>query len=275
MKQFIGRLPAKALHLGAFSLVLLLAACRQDMHNQPKYIPLRSSAFWADGQGSRMQVSGTVARGQLREDTYYYTGKIGTKDGDRFPFPLTADVMDRGRERYNIYCSPCHSRVGDGNGMIVQRGYAKAANLIGEPRIVNAPVGHYYDVITNGWGAMPDYKSQVAPADRWAIAAYIRALQLSQNASVNDVPAGMRGQIKDQQQAQIEGESLSDAELSGQGGMAGANSMNSGTGPNPQPAISGQAGEAAPPSAPTANSTGRQAPSQPHRQGAPEGGKKK
>ncbi len=264
-----------ALSLGACSLLLLVIGCRQDMHNQPKYIPLRSSAFWADGQGSRMQVDGTVARGQLREDAYYYSGKIGTKDGDRFPFLITADVMERGRERYNIYCSPCHSRVGDGNGMIVQRGYAKAANLVGDQRILHAPVGHYYDVITNGWGAMPDYKSQVVPADRWAIAAYIRALQMSQNASINDVPAEMRGKIMDQQQIQINGESLSDAELSGQGGMPGATSPSSATGPNPLPALNQPVEGHARPSAPTANPAVRQSPPQPNQQSAPEGGPKK
>ena len=116
--------------------MLLLSACRQDMHDQPKYIPLRSSAFWADGQGSRRPVVGTVARGELRADTYFYTGKNGVIEGDRYPFPVTLQVLQRGQERYNVYCSPCHSRVGDGNGMIVQRGYAKAASLIGDARVV-------------------------------------------------------------------------------------------------------------------------------------------
>jgi mono/diheme cytochrome c family protein len=236
--------------LGIAGLLLLSIGCRQDMHDQPKYIPLRSSAFWADGMGSRVQVTGTVARGQLRADAYYYTGKNGVKEGDRFPFPITQAVLDRGQERYNIYCTPCHSRIGDGNGMIVQRGYAKAASLIGDSRIVQAPVGHYYDVITNGWGAMPDYKSQIAPADRWAVSAYIRVLQMSQNASMNDVPPEMRGRVLDEQQVKINGESLSNAELSGQGGLPGQSSGASATGPNPAPAlgkqVEGQARQSAP-----------------------------
>jgi mono/diheme cytochrome c family protein len=186
--------------LGSAAVLLLLTACRQDMHNQPKYIPLRASTFWANGQSSRQQVPGTVAQGALRADQYFYTGKNGVMEGDRFPFPITAEIMQRGRARYDVYCSPCHSRVGDGNGMIVQRGYAKAATLIGDERVVKSPVGHYFDVITNGYGAMPDYSSQIPPADRWAISAYIRALQLSQNATVNEVPSELRGKIGDQEQ---------------------------------------------------------------------------
>ena len=239
-----------AARLAVAGVLLVGIGCRQDMHDQPKYIPLRSSAFWMDGMGSRTQIAGTVARGQLRADAYYYTGKNGVKEGDRFPFPITEAALERGQERYNIYCTPCHSRIGDGNGMIVQRGYAKAANLIGDNRIVSAPVGHYYDVITNGWGAMPDYQSQVAPADRWAIAAYIRVLQMSQNASMNDVPADMRDKILDQQQIKINGESLSNAELSGQGGLPGQNSGESATGPNPVPALGGQVQGQARPNAP-------------------------
>lgn len=245
------------------------------MHNQPKYIPLRSSAFWDDGMGSRTQIPGTVARGQLRADVYYYTGKNGVKEGDRFPFPITQAVLERGQERYNIYCTPCHSRVGDGNGMIVQRGYAKAANLIGDQRIVTAPVGHYYDVITNGWGAMPDYKSQVAPADRWAISAYIRVLQMSQNASMADVPADMRDKVVDVQQIKINGQSLSNAELSGQGGLPGQISGASATGPNPIPALGGQVAGSARPNAPTTNPTIRQHPPQGNQPSTPQGGPKK
>lgn len=251
-----------AVQLGLVAALLLGVGCRQDMHNQPKYIPLRSSAFWDDGMGSRTQIPGTVARGQLRADAYYYTGKNGVKEGDRFPFPITQAVLQRGQERYNIYCTPCHSRVGDGNGMVVQRGYAKAANLVGDDRIVKSPVGHYYDVITNGWGAMPDYKAQVAPADRWAISAYIRVLQMSQNASMNEVPADMRDKVVDEQQIRINGQSLSNAELSGQGGLPGQASGASATGPNPIPALSGQVEGSARPNAPTANPTIRQHPPQ-------------
>lgn len=264
-----------AFQLGLAIALLLVVGCRQDMHNQPKYIPLRSSAFFENGMGSRTQIPETVARGQLRADAYYYTGKNGVKDGDRFPFPITAAVLQRGQERYNIYCTPCHSRLGDGNGMIVQRGYAKAANLIGDDRIVRSPVGHYYDVITNGWGAMPDYKSQVAPADRWAISAYIRVLQMSQNASMADVPPEMRDKVLDAQQIRINGQSLSNAELSGQGGLPGQRSGASATGPNPIPALGGGVEGLARPSAPTANPTVRQHPPEPNQPSTTQGGPKK
>ncbi len=174
-----------------------LAGCgvRLDMHIQPKLKPLRQSDFFGDNRGSRPLPEGTVPRGQLREDTYYYTGKIDGKEGDVMPFPVTAEVLQRGQERFNIYCSPCHSRVGDGNGMIVQRGYKKPPSYA-EPKLLNAPIGHFFDTMTNGFGAMSDYSAQIAPHDRWAIAAYIRALQLSQHAPASmaagqkmDVPA--------------------------------------------------------------------------------------
>jgi len=181
----------------AASVLLVLSGCRQDMHNQPKYVPYRSSEFFQDGLSERQQVVHTVARGELHEDAYLYTGKIGTKEGDRFPFPITQAVMERGRERYDIYCSPCHSRVGDGNGMIVKRGYRQAASFH-DQKYASETVGHYYDVISHGFGAMPDYATQVEPADRWAIAAYIRALQYARNGTISDVPADQRGQLKDQ-----------------------------------------------------------------------------
>lgn len=160
------------------------------MQNQPKYLPLRESDFFADKRASRPLVAGTVARGHLDADTYFYTGRIGNNEGDYMPFPVTAEVMARGQQRYNIYCSPCHSEVGDGNGMIVQRGYKHPPSYHSE-RLRRAPIGHFFDVITNGYGTMPDYSQQVQTADRWAIAAYIRALQLSQHANPSDVPAGI------------------------------------------------------------------------------------
>lgn len=168
---------------------LFLAGCRQDMHDQPKFIPLRMSDFYSDKRSARPIVEGTVARGQLKEDTYFYTGKVGTQEGDVMPFPVTADVLARGQQRYNIYCTPCHSELGDGRGMIVQRGYRPPPSYHTD-RLRKAPIGHFFDVITNGFGAMPDYATQIPVADRWAIAAYIRALQLSQNAQQGDVPAG-------------------------------------------------------------------------------------
>ena len=163
--------------------------CRQDMHDQPKFLPQRGTTFYPDGRSVRPQVENTVARNQLREDSYFYTGFSGGKEGDGMPFPVTRDVLARGQERYNVYCTPCHSRVGNGAGMIVQRGYAKAGNFH-VARLEQAPLGHFFNVITNGYGAMPDYSAQVSPVDRWAIVAYIRALQLSQNATQSDVPNG-------------------------------------------------------------------------------------
>lgn len=169
--------------------VLFLAGCRQDMHNQPRYKPLAESDFFADLRSARPQVEGTVASGQLHEDNYFYTGKFGNNPGDYMPFPVTKDVLSRGRERFNIYCSPCHSRLGDGNGMIVQRGFRAPPSYHTE-RLRKAPLGYFFDVMTNGFGAMPEYATQVPTRDRWCIVAYIRALQLSQDATVSAVPSG-------------------------------------------------------------------------------------
>jgi hypothetical protein len=161
------------------------------MHDQPRYKPLARSDFFADGRASRPIVPGTVARGELRDDTYFYTGKTNNQPGDVMPFPVTADVVARGRERFNIYCSPCHSRLGDGNGMIVQRGFRRPPSFHID-RLRKAPVGHFFDVMTNGFGAMPDYAQQIAPRDRWAIISYIRALQLSGNATQAEIPPGQQ-----------------------------------------------------------------------------------
>lgn len=169
--------------------VLALAGCRQDMHDQPKFIPQRGTAFFADGRSARPQVENTVARNQLHQDSYFYTGLINGKEGDSLPFPVTPELMARGQERYNVYCTPCHSRVGNGAGMIVQRGYRPAGNFH-TARLQAAPLGHFFDVMTNGYGAMPDYSAQLTPADRWAVVAYIKALQLSQSAKASDVAAG-------------------------------------------------------------------------------------
>jgi hypothetical protein len=171
--------------------VLALAGCRQDMHDQPRFKPLAESDFYADLRSARPPVDGTVARVQLHEDSYLYTGKFGNNPGDYMPFPVTIDVLARGRERFNIYCAPCHSRVGDGNGMIVQRGFRAPPSYHTE-RLRKAPLGYFFDVMTNGFGAMPEYASQIPPRDRWTIVAYIRALQLSQDATVSQVPAGQK-----------------------------------------------------------------------------------
>jgi len=186
MQRTHARLAAAAVATIALAATI---GCRQDMQDQPKFFPQRGTTLYTDGRSVRPQVANTVARNQLHEDSYFATGLVDGKEGDGLPFPLTAQVLQRGQERYNIYCTPCHSRVGNGEGMIVQRGYAKAGNFH-TARLQTAPLGHFFHVITNGYGAMPDYASQVTPADRWAIVAYIRALQLSQNATQADVAAG-------------------------------------------------------------------------------------
>jgi mono/diheme cytochrome c family protein len=176
----------RALVLGA---TVLLAGCRQDMHDQPKYRGLRSSAFFADGASARPLVEGTVARGTLQTDEAFFTGKNGQTAVTELPFPVDAAVLDRGQERFNIYCTPCHDRTASGHGMVVQRGYKQPPSFHID-RLRSAPPGYFFDVMTNGFGAMPDYKVQISPRDRWNIVAYIRALQLSQHAAAADVPGG-------------------------------------------------------------------------------------
>jgi len=197
--QCTGHRAKRVVAAAGFAALLLLAGCRQDMQNQPKLIPQRGSAMFADHRGARPQVVNTVARGQLREDSYFYTGVVQGANGYReeqnlMPFPVTIEVLKRGQERFNVYCSPCHSRVGNGLGAIVDRGYKPAANFHDQVRLTQ-PVSHYFYVMTHGYGAMPDYSAQLVPEDRWAVAAYIRALQLSQAATAKDVPAGVR--VKD------------------------------------------------------------------------------
>jgi len=181
---------------GVVALILLgAAACRQDMHDQPKYIPLRPSSFFDDGRSARPIPEGTVARGHLNAGTAFYTGKgPDGKFSETFPFPVTRDVIERGRQRFNIYCSPCHDRTGNGLGMIVRRGYRRPPSYHID-RLRQVTNGYIYDVITNGFGAMPDYSAQVQPRDRWAIVAYVRALQLSQYAPFNDLSADQRSKL--------------------------------------------------------------------------------
>src|SRR5436190_10649556 len=196
------RRPASRLVIAA--LLLAAAGCRQDMHNSPKAIPLRESVFFKNGSSARPLVEDTVARGTLQDDAAFFTGKVGAAEVDALPFALTSAVLDRGEERFNIYCSPCHGPTGRGDGMIVRRGYRQPPSFHLD-RLRQAPIGHFYDTVTNGFGAMPDYKAQIAPRDRWAIAAYIRALQLSQHASLADVPEADRPQLS--QPAKTEGRS--------------------------------------------------------------------
>ena len=173
---------------------LAAAGCNQMMNDEPRYKPLAASDFFADGQSARPQVAGTVARGHLRLDQAFYTGKSGGVLVNSFPVPVTHDLLVRGRERFDIFCSPCHGRLGNGDGMVVERGFRSPPSYHID-RLRNAPVGHFFDVMTNGFGAMSSYASRVPPADRWAIAAYIRALQLSQHATLSDAPADARQKL--------------------------------------------------------------------------------
>jgi Cytochrome C oxidase, cbb3-type, subunit III len=164
-----------------------LLACQQQMADQPRYKPLAKSDLFEDERASRPLVEGTVARGHIQADEQFETGKVNGKLADTFPFPVTRAVLLRGQERYNIFCSPCHDRLGNGQGMIVRRGYRPPPSYHID-RLRTAPPGHFFDIITRGFGSMPDYAEPIPPRDRWAIVAYIRALQLSQNARLADVP---------------------------------------------------------------------------------------
>ena len=179
---------------GALVLGLAAAAaagCRQDMHDQPKYKAFRPSDFFGDDRSARPLVEDTVARGQLRADAAYFTGKQGTMPVDVLPVAVTPALLRRGQQRYGIYCTPCHGQTGRGDGMVVQRGYRRPPSFHID-RLRNEKTGYFFDVITSGFGAMPDYAAQVTVADRWAIVAYLRALQLSENARLEDVPADRR-----------------------------------------------------------------------------------
>ena len=179
-------------------LVLLLAfstgACRQEMYDQAKKQAFEKSSFFADGRASRPSVPGTVARGELRLDEHLYTGRIGGELATEFPFAIDRDALERGRERYGIFCAPCHDHLGNGEGMIVQRGMKRPESLH-VARLREAPPGYFFDVITNGFGAMYDYADRISARDRWAITAYVRALQLSQQATPEDVPAAERAKL--------------------------------------------------------------------------------
>jgi len=184
-----------ALTFCLFPFAFFLVSCRQDMHDQPKYQPLEASDFFGDGRASRPLPPGTVARGQLRDDEHLYSGKSGNKFAEALPLAVTPDLLARGQERFNIFCSPCHGRVGAGDGMVVRRGFRHPPSFHID-RLRQEPAGYYFDVITNGFGAMQDYSAQIPVNDRWAIIAYIRALQLSQHATLSDVPEAERTQLE-------------------------------------------------------------------------------
>ncbi|HEY7288414.1 MAG TPA: cytochrome c [Vicinamibacterales bacterium] len=193
----IVRLPpvlTTALWIGAVSLAA--GGCNQMMNDEPRYKPLASSDFFADGQSARPQVPGTIAHGHLHLDTAFYTGRSNGAFVTAFPIRVTRDVLSRGQQRFDIFCSPCHGRLGNGDGMVVERGF-RAPPSYHTDRLRAAPIGHFFDVMTNGFGAMPSYASRVPPDDRWAIVAYIRALQLSQLASIGDVPDDERQRLQE------------------------------------------------------------------------------
>lgn len=179
----------------ALSFVLLCAGCRRDMADQAKEKPLAAESFFADGMASRTPPAHTVARGQLHDDLPFFTGKERDKFVANLPMPLTAGLLQRGRERYDIYCSACHDRTGEGRGMIVERGFPAPPSLHID-RLREADIGWFFEVITNGHGVMYPYASRVEPADRWAVAAYIRALQLSQHALLADADAAAQSSLE-------------------------------------------------------------------------------
>jgi hypothetical protein len=192
MSQFTQR----TLRITFYALLLLFVACRQEMHDQPRYEALEASSFFKDGRSARPQVPGTVARGQLRTDTHLYIGKSGENPVETFPFEMTREDLARGGERYNIFCSPCHDRIGNGEGIIVRRGFRRPSSFHIE-RLREAPVGYFYDVITNGFGTMYSYADRIPPQDRWRIVAYIRALQFSQHAILAELPPEEQRQLKE------------------------------------------------------------------------------
>ncbi len=179
-------------------LGIVLGACQQKMADQPRYKPLQKSALFDDQRASRPLVEGTVAHGHLDDDEQLYSGKLGGELATTFPFSIDGRALQRGRERYDIFCSPCHDRLGMGQGMIVRRGYRPPPSFHIE-RLRAAPPGHFFDVMSHGFGAMPDYAAQIPARDRWLIAAYIRTLQLSQNAAIADVPDAERGKFLESQ----------------------------------------------------------------------------
>lgn len=186
-KRSAARARARMRAVGVAGVVILLAACRQDMHDAPRYDPLEASAVFPKGASARPLVEGTVARGELRADELLYTGKVGGQPSAAYPFAMTRADLDRGEERFNIYCSPCHAQSGEGTGMVVQRGYRQPPSLHID-RLRQAPAGYFVDVMSNGFGVMPDYRAQIVAEDRWRIAAYVRVLQTSRQGTATDVP---------------------------------------------------------------------------------------
>ena len=181
--------------LAALSLMTTGCELRQAMYDQPKLRPLQASEFFENGMASRPLIEGTVARGFLQDDEHLHSGMVDGAFADAYPFEISIEVVNRGQQRYNIFCAPCHDQAGTGNGMIVQRGFKQPMSFH-EQRLIDSPEGYYYSVIKNGFGVMSDYSAQITPKDRWAIVAYIRALQFSQRASLDDVPDHVRAELQ-------------------------------------------------------------------------------
>jgi mono/diheme cytochrome c family protein len=179
----------------ALACLVALSGCVQQMGIKPNVRPLAESSAFPNGQSARPVVPGAVPSGFTRTNHRLDDFRVFDPNADSLPFPLTKDVLERGRARFNIYCSECHGATGDGTGIVVQRGFSKPPSYY-EDRLRQAPLGHFYDVMTNGFGAMATYSMQVEPRDRWAIAAYIRTLQLSRNATINDVPPDKRAEVE-------------------------------------------------------------------------------
>jgi hypothetical protein len=189
----------KKISIYLLPVLMLASGCelRQAMYNQPKLRPLQESTFFTNGMASRLPVEGTIARGFLEDDPHLFDGRVGDNLAETFPFEITTEVINRGQERYNIFCTPCHDHTGGGNGIIVERGF-KQPTSFHDQRLVDSPVGYYYNAIKNGFGVMMDYSAQIPVNDRWAIIAYIRALQLSQRANINDLPESLRAELQAQ-----------------------------------------------------------------------------
>lgn len=185
---------------------IAIVGCNTDMWVQTKTAPLAESEFFSDGQASRSLIPGTIPRGHLREDGAFFTGIENGKWIDKIPVTVSADLLKRGRDRFDIYCSPCHGRIGDGQGMIAHRGFQlkRPVGNYHTDRLRKMPVGHFYDVITNGYGAMYSYASRIEPQDRWAIVAYIKVLQLSQHASVNDLKEDEKSKLNEKTETKAE-----------------------------------------------------------------------
>jgi mono/diheme cytochrome c family protein len=183
------------IQIAAAMIVTALAGCHGDMYDQPRYDPLEKSDFFADGRASRPVVTGAIARGDLRDDEPFYSGKQDGKLVEKPPIEINPALVERGRQRFNIFCTPCHGRAGYGDGMIVRRGFRQPPTYHSD-RLRGVPIGHFFDVMTNGFATMPDYAEQIPVRDRWAIAVYVRALQLSQYAQLDALDDAERQRLE-------------------------------------------------------------------------------